>query len=316
MEEIVVYYDGKTLENKINYLKSKLVKASNEEKVYLENDIRKYEYGLKGESRILYELKHSHIPMLILHDLNICYKDYKAQIDYILMTNKNIYILECKNLYGNLIINEEGNFYRVFNNKTEAIYNPITQLNRHMDIMKEYIYDQNGIIGKLLTNYAFDKYYKGIVVLTNDRMVIKEKGAPKKVKDRVVRLDKLIEYIKKEEKKSRVLPDTYEEIKALADKILKLNVPNEIKDEIVTTDVEYNEQDLNLNIILRNKLKQYRFRKSQELKYKPYFIFNDKTLDELVKKKPFNKDELKNITGFSDVKVNKYGKEILRIINN
>jgi hypothetical protein len=93
MKEAIIYFDGKTLENKINFLKKKLSKASEEEKVYIESDIRKYEYGIKGENKILYELKNSHIPMLIMHDLNICYKDYKAQIDYIIMTPKNIYSL-------------------------------------------------------------------------------------------------------------------------------------------------------------------------------------------------------------------------------
>ena len=316
MKETTIYYDGKTLEKKIEYLKKKLIHSTDEEKVYIENDIRKYEYGIKGESKLLFELKNSHIPMLILHDLNINYKEYKAQIDYILFTNKNIYILECKNLYGNLLINEDGNFYRIYDNNTEAIYNPITQLNRHMDIIKEYIYDENGIIGKLLTNYAFDKYYKGIVVLTNEKMLVKDKYAPKKVKDKVVRLDKIVDYIKKEEKKSHNLPDSYDEVKALADKILRLNVDYEIKDEIITTDTAYSEEDYNLNVILKNKLKKYRFNKAKELNYKPYFIFTDKSLNELVNKKPFNKDELKRIYGFSDIKIDKYGKDILKIINN
>jgi superfamily II DNA helicase RecQ len=232
------------------------------------------------------------------------------------MTLKNIYILECKNMYGNISIDENGNFYRHFNKKIESIYNPITQLNRHMDIIKEYIYDKNGIIGKLLTNYAFDKYYKGLVVFTNDKMIIKDNKAPKKVKDKVIRLDKLVDYIKKWEKKSRNLPDSLEETKALANKILKLIVETEILDEVITTDVEYNEEDYNLNIILRNKLKKYRFNKSKELNYKPYFIFTDKSLNELVKKKPFNKEELKKVCGFSDIKIEKYGREILKIINN
>ena len=41
--------------------------------------------GLKGENAIRYELKNSNIGMYVLHDINICYKDLKAQIDYIII---------------------------------------------------------------------------------------------------------------------------------------------------------------------------------------------------------------------------------------
>lgn len=47
---------------------------------------------------------------------------------------------------------------------------------------------------------------------------------------------------------------------------------------------------------------------------KPYFIFNNETLDELVSLKPKNKDELLKIKGFGANKVEKYGVEIINII--
>ena len=49
--------------------------------------------------------------------------------------------------------------------------------------------------------------------------------------------------------------------------------------------------------------------------YKPYFIFNDRTLDELVLRKPKNYDELRLIEGIAEKKVRKYGSDILAIIN-
>ena len=78
MEKVIIYYEGKTIEKKINDLKNNLKVANNEEKVFIEEDIKKYEYGLKSEEKILNKLKKSKIPMLILHDLNISYKEYKA----------------------------------------------------------------------------------------------------------------------------------------------------------------------------------------------------------------------------------------------
>ena len=103
----VVYYDGKSLEKKVNELKSKLEYASSEEKEFIEKDIKSFEYGMLGEKKVLQALKSSRVPMYILHDLNIIYKDYKAQIDYVIITSKICYVFECKNFYGNILIDDD-----------------------------------------------------------------------------------------------------------------------------------------------------------------------------------------------------------------
>lgn len=314
--ETVLYYDGKSYENKINDLKSKLKDASEEEKVFLERDIKNFEYGLKGENKILYELKNSHVPMYILHDLNIAYKDYRAQIDYIIITKKNCYILECKNYYGNLLIDEDDDFYRIVNGEKHSIYNPITQLNRHIDIIKEYAYDQKGFSGRTLAQYEFNTYHRGCVVIANPASQIIFKNRNSKIKNKVVRLDKLIDYLKKEERNTKGYSDSEGEIKEFADKILSLNVESEVNDELNEAPLEIQKDLYNLDVILTNKLKKYRYNKAKSLNYRPYFIFTDKTLNELVKKKPSTLDELKKISGFSTIKVGKYGKEILKVINN
>ena len=45
-------------------------------------------------------------------------------------------------------------------------------------------------------------------------------------------------------------------------------------------------------------------------------IFNDQTLDDLIKEIPQSLEELKLISGFGEYKVNKYGSEIVNIIKN
>ena len=104
-------------------------------------------------------------------------------------------------------------------------------------------------------------------------------------------------------------------IKESADRILSLCINEDIVDEINETEVVSSEKLFDLNEIIKNKLKNYRNYKSKELNYKPYYIFNDKTLNEIVKLKPMNEKELKSIVGFSDTKFKKYGKDILKIIN-
>jgi len=87
------------------------IKTENEEICQLiQQDIRRLKYGIAGEEKIAFELKNSHIPMFVLHDLHIEYEGLSAQIDYLLVTRSRIFILECKNLYGNIEINSNGEY--------------------------------------------------------------------------------------------------------------------------------------------------------------------------------------------------------------
>lgn len=323
-KDTILYYSGNTLENKIKVLENKLKNTkSKEEKLYLYEEIQKYKYGIQGENKILYELKNSHIPMYILHDINLEYKDYKAQIDFIILTKKNYYIIECKNLYGNISIDNKGNFYRINNKNKVGIYNPITQLDRHINIIRRYIEDRNNFIGKLIVKKIFDSMYHGIVVLANDNTVVEDKYAPKTVKNKVIRADKLIEYIKYIEKNTDSYASSEKDIISSCNNILALCKKEETFDEEIpllniNEDITDNSKILNINNDdeIRTNLKKYRLNKSRELNYKPYFIFSDKTLEDLINKKPKNKVELKLVEGFGDKKIEMYGIDIIKIINN
>ena len=302
-KDTILYYSGNTLENKIKVLENKLKNTkSKQEKLYLYEEIQKYKYGIQGENKILYELKNSHIPMYILHDINLEYKDYKAQIDFIILTKKNYYIIECKNLYGNISIDNKGNFYRINNKNKVGIYNPITQLDRHINIIRRYIEDRNNFIGKLIVKKIFDSMYHGIVVLANDNTVVEDKYAPKNVKNKVIRADQLIEYIKYIEKNTDSYASSEKDIISSCNNILALCKKEEIIAEErpllnINEDITDNNKTININNDdeIRTNLKKYRLNKSKELNYKPYFIFSDKTLEELINKKPKNKVELKQI---------------------
>lgn len=323
-KDTILYYSGNTLENKIKVLENKLKNVkSKEEKLYLYEEIQKYKYGIQGENKILYELKNSHIPMYILHDINLEYKDYKAQIDFIILTKKNYYIIECKNLYGNISIDNKGNFYRINNKNKVGIYNPITQLDRHINIIRRYVEDKNNFIGKLIVKKIFDSMYHGIVVLANDNTVVEDKYAPKTVKNKVIRADKLIEYIKYIEKNTDSYGSSEKDIISSCNNILALCKKEETFDEEIpllniNEDITDNNKTININNDdeIRTNLKKYRLNKSRELNYKPYFIFSDKTLEDLINKKPKNKVELKQIEGFGDKKIEMYGIDIIKIINN
>lgn len=63
-------------------------------------------------------------------------------------------------------------------------------------------------------------------------------------------------------------------------------------------------------------LRQFRLKASREEKIKPYFIFNNQELDSLILAMPKKKEELYKVKGFGEKKVEKYGDEILEIINS
>ncbi|MHB1277637.1 MAG: DNA helicase RecQ [Bacteroidia bacterium] len=65
---------------------------------------------------------------------------------------------------------------------------------------------------------------------------------------------------------------------------------------------------------IRNALKEWRVNRAKAESVPAYIVFNDATLEELVTKKPYTLVTLNEITGFGELKVERYGKEILCII--
>jgi len=104
-------------------------------KKQVEKEIKLLSIGLFGEDNIAFELKNSGMPMYIMRDLYIEANGLSAQIDYIIVTRKMNFVVECKNLIGDIDIDREGNFirkYKLFGKSVkEGIYSPVTQNERH-----------------------------------------------------------------------------------------------------------------------------------------------------------------------------------------
>ena len=64
---------------------------------------------------IAFELRNSHVPMYILHDIYLEDGDLSAQIDYLVFTKKICFVIECKNLFGDIEINSRGNLFELQN---------------------------------------------------------------------------------------------------------------------------------------------------------------------------------------------------------
>lgn len=310
----VLYKEDTTTQKELDRMKEYLKTHPNKD---LENKVKLFEYGLTGEKQVLYELLHSGIGMYILHNVNFEYKGKSAQIDFVVITARCTYFIECKNFIGNITINSKGDFVRTYmkNNRkvTEGTYNPITQSKRHLEIIKEENYDNANILYKMNFEKTFDSFHDYIVVMANPKTIINDKYAPKNIKERLVKADQIIECLKRLESKRD--PFRFEkDIKKVADVYLESNKEKSLLKSFIAEYEKENIKDDNKETI-RAELKKYRLQKAKSLNYKPYFIFNDQTLEEILSIMPRTLTDLKKISGLSDKKIEFYGQDIINIIN-
>jgi len=80
--------------------------------------------------------------------------------------------------------------------------------------------------------------------------------------------------------------------------------------EIAPTQPSANLEDTAIYIAL----KKYRYDTSKEEGVKPYFLFNNAQMEDIISKMPGTLEDLKKISGFGDVKCQKYGEAILEIV--
>lgn len=301
-------------------------------------DIKLIRCGDQGEKNVMYELKNSFIPMYVLHNIVIQQGDYKAQIDYILVTKKFVCILETKKLNGDITINNDGDFIREFKNrqgktyKKEGMHSPISQNQRHVRIVSDYL-----LKNKIIKNTPV----VSLVVIANSKSIINHRYAKKEIKNQIVKYDQLTPRIKE-------MIDNYNDvdlpIKTMHDIAqFLLNSHKELENAFITKYKKFTINSSNQNQLskivtptlektpqlvkkqvetpskdnkLRKELTQYRLHTSRKEEIKAYLIFNNKQLDDIIEKMPKNEQELLRCNGFGEVKVKKYGSEILSIINS
>ncbi|MFQ6121191.1 MAG: HEAT repeat domain-containing protein, partial [Methanosarcinales archaeon] len=78
--------------------------------------------------------------------------------------------------------------------------------------------------------------------------------------------------------------------------------------------IKYDKEDDFYDKDLEDALRYWRGSLCQEQGVPAYVIFDNRTLEEIVQKKPTTKNELRSIYGMGDARIEKYGNEILQII--
>ncbi len=197
----IFYKDDSEAEWQLEVLKELKQTASGEITDTIEKEIRLVEAGIAGEKQVRFELENSHIPMYVLHDLFYEYEGLTAQIDYLIITRKYQFVIECKNLYGNIEINSNGDFIRTFSygrhSKKEGIYSPVTQNRRHLELIKQIRGAEKNALLQIVFEKNFYNNYRSVVVLANPKTMLNAKFAKKEVRNQVIRADQLAEYIRK-----------------------------------------------------------------------------------------------------------------------
>lgn len=227
--EVIILKESNDAKLYLQKLQELTFKPLGEVKEKIEKEITIVNAGIYGENNILFELKNSPMNLIVLHDLYIKTKSgLSAQIDFLVVAPKSNYIIECKNLFGNIEITNNGEFIRTlqFGNRffKEGIYSPITQNERHMKVLQECRTEDAGVLTRMVKNATFDNFFKGIVVLANPKTVVNSRFAPKKIKDKVIRADQLLRYIIDTEAQSKELPSTRKQMLECAQRFLDMNV--------------------------------------------------------------------------------------------
>ena len=192
----------------------------------IDKEIAVTEAGIFGEDSILFELKNSGMNLVVIRDLYIQTEDGRsAQIDFFVITPYANVIIECKNLFGNIEINNKGDFIRSFEykgrNYKEGIYSPITQNERHLEVYKDCWESGKGFVTKLISGKYFTDYNKTIVVLANSKTVVNDKFAKKEIKQQVIRADQLVNYLKSLKTDVR---SSLKSMKESGERVLAMNV--------------------------------------------------------------------------------------------
>lgn len=201
---VIFFKEDSNANTYIQELQTMLQKATGNNAKDIEKEINFIKAGQRGEENVAYELKNSGMDMYVLHDICLRQGNLSAQIDYLVITRKRTYVIECKMLTGDVEIDSTGAFIRKyeFSGKTirEGFYSPVTQNQMHLQVIKE-VWKNNRLnfFNRGKFERDFDDNFQSIVVLSNPKTCINMEYAPKEVKEQVIRADQLIEYIRQKD---------------------------------------------------------------------------------------------------------------------
>ena len=182
----------------------------------LEKDIYRARRGKAGEDAVAEQLKYCGLDMYVLRDIYLKTEDLVAQIDYIVVTSKSVYVIECKNLNSDIMIDKNDNFAYVNQEKGKQARkkSPIVQNRKHKLVMERLWNNRFNI----MTQPLFEKpiEIKPLLVITNSEKFLHLENARMEIKDQVTHIEQLEEHIKRLDEKVNNRPMKKEKMEDIA----------------------------------------------------------------------------------------------------
>lgn len=175
--------------------------------------------GDAGEDFVKKKLIFSKYPMYLLHDVRLVHENKSAQIDFIAVTRRMIFVIECKNYGFNIKIDSDGQFINTTDNKSFS--SPAEQNREHIDVLK-----------RMFPELA-DRFYP-IIVFSNTSRILDRSEASEEIKNHIVKVDELVPAMERANEANRQrgiifkkgVCDLYdEEMKQYAENFAKLHTP-------------------------------------------------------------------------------------------
>ena len=324
----------------LNYSVRKLMEKQKTETSPLKNNainyqILLYKIGEIGENKVLDELKYSFYPMHIFKDISINIGEFQCQIDFVILTKKSMYLIECKNTKFNVKIDKTGSFYLINEGKKNRTFSVLNQIERQKMILEQ------------LDLGVEIKEMHPIVVYANEEtgIEIEDKDALRGID--VINLDRLNSLIREKEKDLKEIY-TAEEIEKIKNSLINPNIKN--NDYLEEDTVKWEEYELRLllekNInekkalekiaeknVLKNVkselngskisisefkdvLKKYLERKSEKLGVTSSSLMTEVMRDEILEKMPTTVNQLSKLLVSNSIYFHKISNDLLAMINN
>lgn len=324
----------------LNYSVRKLMEKQKTETSPLKNNainyqILLYKIGEIGENKVLDELKYSFYPMHIFKDISINIGEFQCQIDFVILTKKAMYLIECKNTKFNVKIDKTGSFYLINEGKKNRTFSVLNQIERQKMILEQldlgveikemhpivvYANEETGI------EIEDKDALRGIDVINLDRLnsLIREKEKDlkeiytveeiEKIKNSLINPDiKNNDYIeddtvKWEEYELRLLLEKNINEKKALEKIAEKNVLKNVKSEINGSKISISE--------FKDVLKKYLERKSEKLGVTSSSLMTEVMRDEILEKMPTTVNQLSKLLVSNSIYFHKISNDLLAMINN
>lgn len=340
MEEVIFWEKEKQTGNEIclHEIEKFMVLCNEDEKERINKKINNTVLkGINGEKQTKRKLGYCDFYCNILSDIKLSSGDLENQIDFLVITKKMCFIIECKNATSTTKILSDGRFaigrYQYGKWKSEKILSPIEQNNEHVQLVKN-IYKRNiSTIANLSKNKITNEYFKPILVWVNNNSKIDWQDASEDIKNEIeeqfVYLERLTTYMNKIYNESSLPEKSIKEVKELSQIFYDIHKANEEEYnrknrqwalQIVLKELD----DVTPQELLRRELIHYRMsdfvnqtlRNSKTKKTYRENLLNETMVEQIIKIMPKNVWELEDkIYNSGSYTRKNFGEDILEIID-